>query len=145
MPLEKNLWLWLKSGTKHMPKLDLQRVENVCGQGYPDVDGCYDGSSFKLELKSVVRPARVTTPIRVKFQPAQIPWLKRRWACGGACFVLLRVGAGRDASRYLIRGCDADRLASGLKEVDIPIISIIPPDSSAVDIIQIAAAAGHRF
>lgn len=100
---ETSLWGWLKRGTKKIRELDMQRIENASGS-HPDVEGCFEGVQFWLELKTAEAPKKLGGDVRVKFQPKQIPWAKRRWSVGGNAYVLLQVGS----RRYLIPGCDLD-------------------------------------
>jgi len=103
---ESNLWNWL-SKAKDVLKdhLDIQRVENSTGSGTPDVEGHLKGKdSFWIELKTAARPTRNTTPINHGLKPAQIGWIYRRNMAGGNVFVLLQVGSGATAKRYLIEG-----------------------------------------
>jgi len=87
--------------------LDPQRVENLLGQGTPDV-WYADGA---LELKALHEwPKRAETPVRVEFRPGQVPWLLRRWQAGGAAWVMLRVGA----QWLLFAAPDAGLIKSGL-------------------------------
>jgi len=119
---EQNLWKWLKRESQPLVAigdLHMCRVENSVGLGYPDVEGCYNGCGFNVELKAVARPKRKTTKIKVRFEEEQIPWLRKRWNVGGSCWVLLRVGSGRSARHYLIPGIDAGLLQEGLTESQI--------------------------
>lgn len=114
------------------------RVENLVGSGFPDVEGCFDGNSFYVELKGALRPARPNTPVRVKWQPGQKPWLSRRWAAGGSAFVLLRVGIGAGISRYLFRGDQLD-LVGRVPESDLIEISLVSLSATGPDIVACAA------
>jgi len=97
---EANLWKWLSKAKKHYKEdLHLNRLENLIGSGTPDVEGCLYGCQFWIELKCI--PKRTNSPLKIRFQPAQIPWMQRRQRAGGRVFVLLQVGA-RQASRYLL-------------------------------------------
>lgn len=142
MPFEKNLSNWLMAGARSLiaeKRLHLCRVENSAIPGYPDIEGCLDWRTFHIELKGAIRPARPRTPVRVKFQPRQKPWLNRRWAVGGSCFVLLRVGVGRDIRRYLICGNDDVEMVGGVSEDTLEQISIVQSQASGADIIRAAA------
>lgn len=138
---ESRLWTWL-SGTarKHYKqKLHMHRVENAVMSGMPDVEGCLCGIQFWIELKCAPRPSNIETKIKARFQPAQIPWLKARVRASGRAFVLLQVGSGAQAKRYLIPGHQANVLAAGCREDDLRIYSAIEPNACAVDIIQVCA------
>ena len=84
----------------------MERVENMIGTSTPDVEGCFLGSSFHIELKQCDRPVRGTTNIKIRFEDGQPEWLFDRAMAGGACFVLLQVnGKSRKYDKkYLIPG-----------------------------------------
>jgi penicillin-binding protein-related factor A (putative recombinase) len=72
---------------------DLMRVENATQSGTPDVNGCWQGVEFWVELKKVPRPRNARTPVRVPhFTPQQRAWLKTRTRHGGRAFVLIQIG-----------------------------------------------------
>jgi hypothetical protein len=146
MAFERNLAAWLRNGTKTLAaqrRLHMCRVENSAGAGYPDIEGCFDGHCFHLELKGALRPARPETPVRVKFQPAQKPWLMRRWEAGGSCFVLLRVGSGKSTARFLIPGNRLD-LVGETPEAELRELSIVSATGVTADVI-ISVAATFRW
>lgn len=119
----------------------MDRVENSIMGGMPDVDGCINGLQFWIELKCAARPANPSTPIKPKFQPGQIPWIKRRINAGGTAHVLIQIGSGRDARRYLIPGHIAIyKLDDGMTEADMQAFSRCHGEDSAGDIIRTAAA-----
>lgn len=137
---EASLWVWLKKAIpifKH--KLHMNRVENSVMRGMPDVEGCMCGNQFWIELKVVGTPARQYTILKPTFQPAQLPWLRRRTKAGGRAFVLLQVGSGRGARRYLLRSDDAQQLEDGLTETAIHDLSVVDPKATAERIVQVAA------
>lgn len=64
-------------------QIHIVRVENSTGPGTPDVNICVKGQETWIENK-------VATPTGlVKFQVSQVPWLERRWACGGSVWILV--------------------------------------------------------
>jgi len=67
----------------------------------PDVNACYGGSEFWLELKC-------TTTDRVSLSPFQVAWHMRRAAAGGRSWIL--VGDSSRLALTLHRGGDALRL-----------------------------------
>lgn len=140
---ETRLWSWLDGGTKRHFKYDLHmnRVENSVMEGMPDVEGCLRRVQFWIELKCERRPSTAGTPIRAKFRPAQPPWLRRRIEAGGRAFVLLQVGSGRDARRYLIRGDKADEMAAGVTEDWLEAESFVHSKAAAKSIVQAASLA----
>lgn len=75
--------------------LKLVRIENLCGEGTPDLIGQNrNGTVFWLENKALEEwPKRASTPVLSgAFRPGQIPFMEawRQW--NGHAFVLLRVG-----------------------------------------------------
>lgn len=74
--LEKQFW-----GTiQPMMFGHVQRIENTAGVGVPDVNICYKGREYWIELK-VCQPEIL---VRVE----QWAWHNRRMANGGKCFLL---------------------------------------------------------
>lgn len=109
MALEKALWQRVRKGGVALRELGhgvhLVRVENLVGEGDPDVDGFINDAAIKLELKSCARPARPTTVIRPKKRQDQEDWLMARHNAGcRTCFVLIQVGDAAKARLYLIPG-----------------------------------------
>jgi hypothetical protein len=106
---ESDLWRKMVAGTKKMPWLTMDRIENSVGAGFPDVDGfsnaapwmngieprhsgslwhrvaCPGKFHFKIELK-IMRGKQIK---RVKFRNSQHIWFSRRVLVGDlAHFVL---------------------------------------------------------
>lgn len=138
---ESTTWTWLKAGGKKFrTRLHMDRVENAVLSGMPDVEGCLDGQQFWIELKCEARPAKATTTIKPKFRPAQIPWHKRRLGTGMTqVFILLQVGSGTDAARYLVHSSNAETVANGLTEVELKAISIVRYDATSKEILCAAS------
>ena len=147
MPYESNLWTWLREGTRTMAargELDVCRIETSTTVGYPDVEACLRGHNFHIELKGELRPKRSSTPIRIKISKEQILWLENRWRVGGACSVLVRVGARSQIRRYLIAGCASRRLQSPIRESTLKETSLVFPDCSAPRIMEVASRARRK-
>lgn len=138
---ESGLWRWLAKAKMTLREaLHMTRVENLVGQGTPDVEGCL-GNQFWMELKCEARPANEDTPIRPKFRPTQVPWLLRRAGAGGKAFVLLQVGMGGRAARYLIPARFARRLEEhGMTEAQLGECSAASPRASAEQVVRAAAS-----
>lgn len=99
---ESSLWRWLSQSKLELGgDLHLTRVENLTHMGVPDVEGCYKGAVFQIELKTAFRPSFDTTPIRAVVQPSQVLWAKARLRAGGVFHVLLQAGAN---DRFLLPG-----------------------------------------
>jgi hypothetical protein len=103
MSSEAALWQVLKPRLE-AEKIDGVRVENVVGDGTPDVN--YGGwlAEGWLELKHLDDwPARSTTPVDHGLTREQALWARRRCRAGCRSDILIRVGrevylfAGRDA------------------------------------------------
>jgi hypothetical protein len=123
MPTEATLWRWLSQARRALARpadLHLERLENMVGVGHPDVEGCYQGVQFWLELKVAKRPARNTTKLRFgsPLRDSQVEWAKKRIAAGGRVWYLIQIGAAQDRQVYLIRATshDIDALYSHVNE-----------------------------
>lgn len=101
---EASLWQWLsKAREVYGDRVDLERIENSIGAGHPDVRGLLEGAHFYIELKTVARPARSTTGILVGLRKEQKDWAERYLKAGGrSAYLLVQVGSGHAASRYMI-------------------------------------------
>jgi len=80
--LESTFWGLLKS---HLPKdCHAQRIETgSTGLGIPDVNMCWQGHEFWVELKIVKGK-------RVELRPEQVAWLFRRNRAGGVSWIAAR-------------------------------------------------------
>ena len=74
---ESKLWQRIK---KHITKPHLIRVESNTINGIPDINGCWKGKEFWLELKS----DRVRYP---KLSKWQISWINKRIKHGGIVII----------------------------------------------------------
>ena len=117
MARETALWNWLRKARKELRSdLHMERVENGAASGTPDVEGLLTGGSqFWIELKSAPRPKR-GGPVRFKVRAGQVEWLRRRCAVGGRAYLLLQVGSGASARRYLVWGDYAASIMNGVSE-----------------------------
>jgi len=141
MARETSLWNWLSTARADLDgRLHMDRVENLLMSGWPDVEGCHDGSGFTIELKTGERPKRASTRVLAPddIRPGQVPWLEARWSAGGCCYMLVQVGSGHRASRYLIPGKHAGRVANAT-ETDLLLLSVIEDNACAVDVIRRAS------
>jgi hypothetical protein len=121
------------------------RVENSVMEGMGDVEGCLKGDQFWIELKCEPRPADPSTRIKPRFERAQLPWLNRRTGAGGRAFVLLQVGQGHAACRYLLPPDECVDLAEvGMTEHWLKAHSLIDPKSPALAIVKFAAKYGNN-
>ncbi len=77
---EAKLWQDVKKALKDA---HLVRIENKASPGVPDVNGCYDGVEFWIELKVIKGNSLQLS----KFQKA---WIYERTKFGGKVFVLAR-------------------------------------------------------
>lgn len=133
--LERNLWSWLKRGTFRSRDLDMERVENGVSDGTPDVDGCFERVSFKIELKTGTVTIRENF-VRTKFRPMQLPWIKERTRVGGRVFVLLQIGR----NRYLVAGKDCQEFKrKDLTLAELEKLAIVSPKCSQMDVLRACA------
>ncbi len=142
MTRETQLWSWLKKARLYYRMaLHMNRVENSIGTGMPDVEGCLENAkSFWIELKVSERPKRPTTNVKVKFQVNQPEWLKRRWRLSGTAWLLVQVGSGSEARRYLIQGGLAQDVKDGVPEKYLQIMDVLKDEKSITPAIIIAKA-----
>lgn len=106
MATEATLWDWAKQCRRVFGNtIHIERLENLVGAGHPDVEGCYEGVQFWLELKVAKRPARPTTKLRFgsPLRDSQVEWGKKRIAVGGRVWYLIQVGSASERQVYLIR------------------------------------------
>jgi hypothetical protein len=139
---ENQLWAWLKKcKTEFKSDLSLDRVENSCMSGMSDVHGSLKRkASFWIELKTCALPSNPKTKIRPKFQPAQPGWIRKRLASGDRVFVLLQVGSGGKAKRFLLDGCYVPRLVnSGMTVEALEEAAVLPPIAFASEMIEACA------
>ena len=101
---ESNLWTFLARARKALSGLHMTRQENLVAVGQPDVEGCWTGSQFWLELKHSARPVRETTCLRFgsPIKQNQIDWHKERSDAGGKVYYCISVGSGAERRVYLI-------------------------------------------
>ncbi len=113
----------------------MRRVENMVGDGDPDVDGCWKGRYFELELKGCDRPAKDGS-LNFDVRQSQVIWHRRRWKCGGNIWLYIRVGKGRDVRRYLVPGNLTGQVKEGMTEADLARVSVLPPGHSAAELLE---------
>jgi hypothetical protein len=142
---ETSLWQWLKKAAPEFAEdLCLDRVENAAMSGMADVNGCLRGQEFWIELKTSARPSSPDTRIKPRFQPGQPEWLRKRSRAGSKAYVLLQVGQGGQARRYLLDGVWAKRLAAhGFTEAELVEQSLVPPVAFAAEVVSTAANPFH--
>jgi penicillin-binding protein-related factor A (putative recombinase) len=135
-PGEENLWKWIKKlKFVYRNQLHLNRIENSAGNGMADVNGCFKGIEFWLELKKANKPSNAKTPIKIKFQDGQPIWLKNRYRAGGRVFVAILIGKYSKANRYLIPASRdlIDKMQNGLTLEELGALSIVNPGASKIE------------
>ena len=78
---------------KALPNVHFQRIETNVGVGVPDVNGCYNGIDFWLELK-------VSSGTRINLSKYQKSWIIRRGRAGGRVFILQKALLERALKLY---------------------------------------------
>jgi len=91
--LESQLWAMVKAGLSKQG-VHLTRVENAIMSGTPDVNACYQGVEWWMELKSGTLTLR----------PAQVTWINTRITHGGKVFIVHR---SREKEIVIYHGGDA--------------------------------------
>lgn len=85
----------------------LDRIESSTVDGIPDVNGCFSGNEFWIEVKTPTEPKRRTTPLfgsNHKVSQSQKNWMLRQWNADGIVFLYIRT----DKRILLIDGKFAD-------------------------------------
>lgn len=136
MARETRLWDWLRDGLKIKKHLHMRRVENKVSEGDPDVDGCWDGKYFELELKGTNRPHDPSTILDIEVRQSQVIWARRRWLAGGNIWVYVRVGYGNDVRRYLVPGSLIAIVKDGVTEERLREMSVLPPNHTASQLLE---------
>ena len=105
---EADFWKLVKS---RLPLIHWQRMETgSTGRGVPDVNGCFEGQEFWIELK-------VTNTKKVALRPEQVAWHLLRARAKGKTYILVKAKkgiylfAGKDAKEVLDEGLNAEALA----------------------------------
>jgi len=140
---EVRLWEWLRDGLRGTAGLHMRRVENLVGDGDPDVDGCYQGSYFEAELKGCDRPVRGGL-LGFEVRQSQVIWHRKRWRAGGNIWLYVRVGKGREIKRYLVPAKHTARIKEGVTEQELADLAVLPPDHSAADFLRRVVLAEPR-
>ena len=141
MAREVRLWEWLRDGLKPIADLHMRRVENLVMEGDPDVQACWQGRYFELELKGCDRPVRVGSILIFEVRRAQAIYHRKRWRCGGCNWFYVRVGRDQAVARYLVPGIYAKELEAGVTEAQLAGLSVMHPGHSVTDLLN---RASHR-
>ena len=86
----------------------LERVENVCGSGNPDINFCSEGAECWIEMKSPKEPVRKTSKLFGDNHPllqTQKNWFLRQKNANGRAYILIVT----DKRWMLIDGCQYGR------------------------------------
>lgn len=81
----------------------------MCDAGWPDVNGCFDGIEFWLEVKEPTEPKRSTTPLfgsNHKLTVEQRNWMLNQLRAGGLAYIYIDTGK----HRMLLSGNLADKI-----------------------------------
>ena len=87
----------------------LDRLENLVGAGMPDVNGCFNGSEFWIEVKAPTEPKRASTPLfgsNHKLSQEQKNWIKRQQMANGRVHIFIAT----DQRKILIDGKHAEKI-----------------------------------
>lgn len=143
MAREVRLWEWLRDGLRSESNLHLWRVENSAGSGDPDVNGCYLGFNFQLELKGCGRP-KLGGKLDFEVRISQKIWHRNHWRAGGNSWFYIRVGMGAEVARYLVPAVHADELMRGVTEEALAALSVLPKDHDQHDLLMRARRREHN-
>lgn len=136
MARENRLWDWLRRELRGVEDLHMRRVENLAGEGDPDVEGCHRGCYFELELKGCDRPKNPDTQLDFEVRQSQVLWHRRRWRAGGNVWLYVRVGIGHGVRRYLVPGSLTATVKEGVTEAQLAELSVLPPDHGAMQLLE---------
>lgn len=136
MARENRLWDWLRDNLKGVERLHMRRVENLAGEGDPDVEGCFGGRYFELELKGCDRPRSPDTTLDLEVRTSQVIWHRRRWRAGGNVWLYCRVGQGREVRRYLVPGSLTKAVRDGVTEAELLELSVLPATHTALELLE---------
>ena len=90
---------------KALPKVHWQRIETqMTGLGVPDMNGCFNGAEFWIEMKS-------TGADKVKIDKEQVAWAERRIRVGGKVLLAIRKHCSAGPRR---QACDELHLFGGV-------------------------------
>ena len=130
---ETSLWTWLRKGGKSLePGLHMTRIENLVGEGTPDVEGFYNYKQFWCELKAVAQPAKPTTLIDCELRTEQLRWHRRRYLAGCEnTWILIQVGSGINCKRFLINNLHIKALRGKVSLKRLEAMSALPFRSNA--------------
>lgn len=92
---ESNLWKWLRNGLKGTDGLHMCRIETSTMSGYPDIEACYKGRNFHIELKTTTGIRDIESLFYTGVSLEQELWARARAQAGGYCFLLIQVGKER--------------------------------------------------
>lgn len=87
----------------------IDRVENMTGDGMPDVNYCIEGVEGWIEFKSPKEPKRDSTPLfgsNHRVRQSQMNWHLRQRQAGGVSYILIST----DRRWLLIDGKQADEI-----------------------------------
>lgn len=137
MAREVRLWEWLRDGLKTVPLLHMRRVENLVSTGDCDVDGCWNGDYFELELKGCDRPVKGGI-LNFDVRQSQVLFHRKRWRAGGRIWIYIRVGRDRTTKRYLIPSNFLPQIQEGVQEEVLASMAVLPPDHNQLDLLRAA-------
>ena len=83
--LEVKFWKYIKD---HLPG-DVIRVENAADPGTPDVNGCFKGHEYWIELKVCTNKIKIVDP-KSTLKDSQIVWHLNRGLQKGSIFLMIR-------------------------------------------------------
>lgn len=86
-----------------------ERIENVTREGTPDVNGCFEGKEFWIEIKEREDPARLSSrALSHQMSTDQKNWFLEQRKAGGKAFIFIET----NRRRILLSGDMADSVNS---------------------------------
>lgn len=112
---ETDAYVSMRNGIRR-PRDRIERMENVVGVGWPDVNCCFvDGIEVWIEIKTPREPKRAKTPLfgsNHRLSQQQKNWFLSQRQAGGKAFIYIETAA----RRILVPA----EFADGLNEMSVP-------------------------
>lgn len=112
---ERDAYVSMRNGIRR-PRDRIERMENVVGLGWPDVNCCFaPGIEVWIEIKSPKEPKRAKTPLFGSNHPLsqeQKNWFLSQRQAGGKAFIYIET-----ATRRMLVPAE---FADGLNEMSVP-------------------------
>lgn len=110
-------------------------VENLVSLGDLDVDGCWNGLYFEFELKGCDW-FKCGGKFGFEVRQVQVVWYRKRWWCGGNCWIYVWVGKGIDVCCYLVFGFKVQEVVDGVIEEELVVMLVFCLDYMFQEVLE---------